>query len=95
VIKSLQTSLDLATLSLGAFQTEMQRDIDGQLAGLRHEMGGTVEKLTADVAAMKSQFDSAVARLDASHEKLSLTGKRLEPAESAARMDALAAEIEI
>jgi hypothetical protein len=48
----------------------MQPDIDRQVVGLRHEMRNTVEKLTADVAAMKSQFDSAVARIDASHEKL-------------------------
>jgi hypothetical protein len=71
----------------------MQRDIDRQLAGLRYEMRDTVEKPTGDVAAMKSHFDSAVACLDASHEKLSVAGKRLEHAESVARMASLAGEI--
>jgi hypothetical protein len=71
----------------------MQRNIDRQLAGFGHEMRDTVEKLASDVAAMKSHFDSASARLDASHEKLSVAGKRLEHAESVARMDSLTAEI--
>jgi hypothetical protein len=62
VINSLQASLDPATLSLGEFQTDMQRDIDRQVRELRHEMRDAVEKLTADVA--------AVARFDASNEKL-------------------------
>jgi hypothetical protein len=70
----------------------MQCDIDRQLAGLRHEMRDPVEKLTGDVAAMKSHCDSAIVCLDASHEKPSVAGKRLEHAESVARMDSLAAE---
>jgi hypothetical protein len=37
-----------------------QRHIDRQLAVLRHEIRDTVEKLTADVAAMESRLDSAV-----------------------------------
>jgi hypothetical protein len=71
----------------------MQRDIDRQLAGLRHEMRDTVARLAGDVAAMKSPFDSAIACLDASHEKLSVAGKRLEHAQSVARTDSLAAGI--
>jgi hypothetical protein len=35
----------------------MRRDIDRQLAGLRREMSDTGEKVTADVAEMKFQFD--------------------------------------
>jgi hypothetical protein len=56
-------------------------------------MGDPTDMLAAAVAAMKSQFDSAVAPLDASREKLSVPGKYLEQTESVAGMDALAAEI--
>jgi hypothetical protein len=71
----------------------LQHDIDRQLGGLRHEMRDAVERLAGDDAAMKSHFDSAIACLDASHEKLSVAGKRLEHAQSVARTDSLAAGI--